>query len=63
VFGNDQNAHDSIPRALDDVGFVVQLVHQGGDAADLDAGLALGRFLHLQSDQPRRDIDAQDRPV
>ena len=59
VFGNDQDAHDSIPAGLDDVGFVVQLVHQFGDAADLDAGLALGRFLHLQGDQSRRDVHAQ----
>jgi len=47
VFGNDQNAHDSVLTGLDDVRFVAELVHQGGDGIDLDAGLALRRFLHL----------------
>src|SRR5260221_11395271 len=39
--------------------FVAQLVDQLGHSLDLDATLALGRFLDLERLEPRRDIDTQ----
>src|SRR5947207_4119665 len=39
--------------------FILELFDQLGHGLHLDAGLALGRFLHLQHLQPRRHVDAQ----
>ena len=61
MFGNDQNAHGLILAALDDVRFVAEFVDQNGDGVDLDAGLTLGGFLHLEGDQPGRNIHSQFR--
>ena len=43
----------------DHPGFVLELVDQFRDGADLDAGLALGRLGDLERLQSRRDLDAE----
>src|SRR5574337_301098 len=44
---------------LDDLGFVPELGHEGGDVGHLDAGAALRGFDHLEGLQARGDVDAQ----
>ena len=43
----------------DYLGFVLELVHQGGDIGHLDAGAALGRLGDLQGLDARRHVHAQ----
>src|SRR3982750_2827201 len=55
---SDASAVMSI-NSLDDFGFVLELVHQGGHVGHLDAGAALGRLADLECLDARLDVDAK----